>query len=236
MGPQTRETQKELAKIVEKEGFGKRKPAEAEKLCRVVTIASFLVGLLAHSGQKIFWMTDHDNICANTDLHNQMLALSSKKRSPLYSAGEFPLIGGARPFTERSTDYLDLLSAADLVAGSIEHYLTRRDVMGADKADVREGADKLLYWLGHDGLALKKFNVIMRPGENGVINSGTIEFTPIEYPADASFVPITVLSLVDDAVSAIACGEIADTMPVSATCRYQQKQIMVESVSSVCQQ
>lgn len=116
-----------------------------------------------------------------------------QKAIPLYSTGQFPLIGGARPFSERSTDYLDLLSAADLVASSMEHYLTRRDAMGVENANVRDGADKPLYWLGHNGLSLKKFNLIMYPGENGMINGGTIEFTPVEYPADASFVPITII-------------------------------------------
>lgn len=189
IGPPTKEALKTNIKILTEAGLGSPKPAVAEKLIRVVSIAAFLVGLLAQSGQKIFWMSDHDAICANSEMHSRMLSLFQKAIS-LYSDDTFPLIGGARPFDERSTDYLDLLSATDVIASSLEHYLTRRDNMGQENATVREGADKILYWLSHDGLSLKKFNMIIRSDKDYAINSGTIEFTPVEYPPDVSYVQI----------------------------------------------
>ena len=46
--------------------------------------------------------------------------------------------------------------AADIVAGSVGQYFTSRDELGEQNAQVKEGAEKILVWLGHDGLALKK--------------------------------------------------------------------------------
>jgi len=178
-----------IVQILEKEGIGKRKRQDAEKLLRIVHTMAFLLGLLGYTGQKIFWMTDHDNICANQSLHDQSLHLLQRVIG-IYSKANFSLLGGARPFDEKNTDFLDLLSAADLTAGTLEHYLTHRDCMGAENATVRPGADKVLYWLGHDGLSLKKLSVVMRPGQDGSINAGTMEFTPKVYPADAAFVSI----------------------------------------------
>jgi hypothetical protein len=190
-GPSARSTLKNLAKIVEDEGLGRRAGDDAEKLLRIVHTSAYLAALLGREGQKLFWMTDHDAICANQVLHEQALALLQRAVG-IYSKYQFALIGGARPFEEKSTDFLDLLSAADLTAGAIGQYMSNRDSMGAEEATVKDGGEQVLLWLGHDGLALKKFSLVMRPGDNGIIHSGTIEFTPLEFPPDAAFVPVQV--------------------------------------------
>ena len=46
------------------EGLGNWDLAVVEKLMRVVHMAAYLAALGA-DGQKIFWMSDHDSICAN---------------------------------------------------------------------------------------------------------------------------------------------------------------------------
>jgi hypothetical protein len=94
------------------------------------------------------------------------------------------------PFSERSTDYLDLLSAADIVAGSVGQYFTSRDDLGEKDARVKEGAEKVLVWLGHDGLALKKMCIQLGLGDDGTIRFGAIEFTPKQTPANVTFLPI----------------------------------------------
>jgi hypothetical protein len=188
-GPQDRATMKTLAKILDEKGLGQRTPAVAEKLLRVVHTAAYLVGLLGHEGQKIFWMTDHDDICANGEMHNRLLAAFQNVLG-LYSARNYGLIGGARPFDERSTDYLDLLSAADIAAGSVEQYFTSRDSLGAQDARVKEGAEKVLQWLGQDGLGLKKLCVMISRGEDGTIMSGSVDFVSKEAPAGITFVPL----------------------------------------------
>ena len=188
-GPQEKATWKSLTQKLEEKGFGKLKPEVAEKILRVVHTAAFLTALLGHERQKVFWMSDHDAICANENMHNRMLALFHNVLG-LYTDREFPLIGGARPFQERSTDYLDLLSPADIAAGSVGQYLTGRDLVGEQNVCVKEGAEKVLMWLGHDALALKKLCVMIGPAADGTIGSGTIEFKPKQIPEGFTFLPI----------------------------------------------
>ena len=188
-GPQKRSTRAFLSQHLEAKGVGKFKPPIAEKAFRVVHTAAFLTALLGHEDQKIFWMSDHDAICPNLSAHNRLLALFQNVLG-LYAERRFGLIGGALPFNERSTNYLDLLSATDIVAGSIGQYFTSRDKIGEENAQVKEGAEKLLMWLGHDGLALKKLSIQLCLGDDGAIRFGTIEFTPKQIPDATTFLPI----------------------------------------------
>jgi hypothetical protein len=48
--------------------------------------------------------------------------------------------------------------------------------LAADDILVKEGCDRVLQWLAHDGVGLKKMNVLMRPGVNGVIEAAMLEF------------------------------------------------------------
>jgi hypothetical protein len=187
-GPQNRTTSEALTKMLEEHGL-KFKPEIAEKALRVVHAAAFLTALLGHEGQKIFWMSDHDAICPDLSAHNRLLALFQNVLG-LYTDHQFGLIGGALPFSERSTDYLDLLSAADIVAGSVGQYFTSRDDLGEKDARVKEGAEKVLVWLGHDGLALKKMCIQLGLGDDGRIRFGAIEFAPKQTPANVTFLPI----------------------------------------------
>ncbi len=50
-----------LQALLTKEGLGDWDRHTAEKLLRVVHLSAFLTALLAHDGQKIFWMSDKDN-------------------------------------------------------------------------------------------------------------------------------------------------------------------------------
>lgn len=192
-GPNERSSQIELTKVLREHGLGDWKPDVAEKLVRVVHIGAFLVGLLAASGQKVFWMTDNDSICANEELHRYALELFGRSLG-LYTEPNchFPTFGGAAPFKERHLETLDLLSVADVVAGSVEHYLTRKDASTSDDFEVKEGAEKVLQWLAHDGLSLKKMNMIIRPGEEGAVTSATLEFGLIDPPKDVTIVPVVI--------------------------------------------
>ncbi len=188
-GPQDRSTSVTLSRGLEEQGFGKLKPQIAEKALRVVHTAAFLTALLGHEGQKIFWMSDHDAICADAEAHKRLLALFHSALS-LYTERQFGLIGGALPFSERSTDFLDLLSAADIVAGSVGQYFTGRDEVGEQNVCIKEGAEKILVWLGHDGLALKKFCIQLCLGDDGTVRYGAIEFNPKQTTDTVTFLPI----------------------------------------------
>jgi hypothetical protein len=93
--------------MLEARGFGRRRPHVAEKVMRVVHTAAFLTALLGHEGQQIFWMSDHDAVCPNPAMHDQMLSLYHNILT-LYTAKTFGRIGGGHPFDDRSTDFLDL--------------------------------------------------------------------------------------------------------------------------------
>jgi hypothetical protein len=86
-----------LMQMLEERGFGKRRPHFAGKVMRVVHTAAFLTALLGREGQKIFWMSDHDAVCPNPDMHDRMLWLYHNVLS-LYTATTFGRIGGGRPF------------------------------------------------------------------------------------------------------------------------------------------
>jgi len=139
--------------------------------------------------KKSFGCAITDATCANSEAHKRLLSLYQNVLT-LYSTRKFGLMGGALPFQERHTGYLDLLSAADVVSGTINQYLTERDRVGEENACVKEGADKVLLWLGHDGLALKKLNMLMRLGDDGTLCSGIMEFSPKKIPNDKTFLPI----------------------------------------------
>jgi hypothetical protein len=163
--------------MLEQRGFGERRPQVAEKMLRVVHTAAYLTALLGHEGQKIFWMSDHDAVCPDPDMHDRMLWLYHNVLA-LYTARTFGRIGGGRPFDERSTDFLDLLSAADIAAGAVAEYFTGRDAVGEQNVCVKPGAEKVLQWLGVDALGLKKMCIMIAPGENDAVLSGSVEFTP----------------------------------------------------------
>lgn len=188
-GPQDRSTAIALSQRLEEKGVGKLKPDVAEKAFRVVHAAAYLTALLGHERQKIFWMSDNDAICRDLNAQNRLVALFHNVLG-LYTDRQFGQIGCALPFSERSTDYLDLLSAADVVAGSVGQYFTSRDKLGENDARVKEGAEKILVWLGHDGLALKKLCIQLRLGDDGKIYSGAIEFNPKQTRDSITFLPI----------------------------------------------
>ena len=98
----------------------------------------------------------------------------------------------AAPFKDRHLETLDLLSITDVVASSIEHYLSRKDASSTPDFEVKAGADQVLRWLAHDGLGLKKMNVIMRPLPDGRIQGGTLEFDLQTPPENLTIIPIVV--------------------------------------------
>jgi hypothetical protein len=181
-----------LSELLCAEGLGNWKPQVAEKLLRVVHFTAFLAALLTHNGQKIIWMSDHDAICPNEEKHTNMLSLFGRILGVYTRYGcTFPIVGGAIPFEERSVEMMDLLSAPDVVAGSLGDYLTKRDSMRHDEIRVKEGTREVLRWLTHDGLCLKKATFVLRKNATGAIEGGTLEFQPLEQAEEVLFIPVS---------------------------------------------
>jgi hypothetical protein len=170
-GPVDKKSRDERTRALREFGFNSTKHKTIEKALRVTHTAAYLTALLSHQGQKLFWMPDHDAICANQATHDNLLKLFQNVLG-LYTTKTFPLLGSALPFAERDTRYLDLLSAADVTAGTLAQYFTDRDAVGEQDARVKEGAEQVLLWLCHDGLGLKKLCLLMRLGNDGTLVTG----------------------------------------------------------------
>jgi hypothetical protein len=155
--PQGRAPKDTLVKILRDQNLGSWKSSVAEKLLRVVHLAAFFVGLLAHDGQNIFWMTDHDEIAPNSLQHNNTIALFQSVLELYRRDGfKFPIVGGAVPFAERCVSMLDLLSVTDVVAGSVEQYMTQLDSVGPDNIVGKDGSQHVLRWLAVNGIGTRK--------------------------------------------------------------------------------
>jgi hypothetical protein len=191
-GPPGPDTPRTLVTALEERGYGNVTPKVAEKLFRVVHTTAFLLALLGHDGQKIFWMTDNDAIGETPEKHKQLLAVLNGVL-PLYTTKPFSFLGGARPFQPRTFEYLDLLSVADVAAGAVAQCLTSIDVVGPDRAQVKEGADHVLRWLCHDSITLKKFCMIVKRDAKGDVVSGPLDFEARAPIADEIFIPMQLL-------------------------------------------
>ncbi|MGY6272132.1 hypothetical protein ACXIUT_20780 [Achromobacter denitrificans] len=188
-GEETKTAHQFIKKTLEDAGFGSWKPEVAEKLLRIVHFPAYLVALLSKPGQNVFWMTDHDSIAPTQEQHIKVLNLFGNLLRH-YCKHELGTIGGAVPFEEKDPQHLDLLSATDIVAGSIEHYYTR-SYAKTDEPLIREEANKVLRWLTGQGVALKKHTMIIRKQDTGIV-SGTLRFELKEKDPEAIFVPIVV--------------------------------------------
>ncbi len=156
----------EISRILKEENFGEWKPKQAEKLLRIVHIVSYLMSLLSKHGQKLFWMTDNDEIAPNQAQFSNTLDLLVSVLN-LYSSKKFDMVGGARPFVEKNVDTLDFLSLCDLSAGAISQYLNNQLVQ--DEVMVKKGADEILQWLAKDGVGLKKQTILIQKKDDGFV-------------------------------------------------------------------
>ena len=188
-----------LSEVLEVHGFGRRKAKVAEKLVRVVDTAAFLTGLLAHDGQNIFWMSDNDSILESQDSsqgHDRVLALFQNLLEKYKRVGvNFAKIGGAAPFNDDNALFGDLLSATDVVAGSLCQYMTNRRDGSEGEETVKTGCDQVLQWLTKDGIGLKKMTIAIKEdpeGPEGAFRSSVIKLSLTEIPDDALMIPVYV--------------------------------------------
>jgi hypothetical protein len=188
-GENNKETSKHLVNTLKDNGFGDWKPNVAEKLLRITHFSAYLVALLSREGQKVIWMTDHDSIAPTSEHFNKTLKLFSNLLNH-YCKHNLSTVGGAVPFEEKSSEFLDLLSATDITAGTIEHYMTRAHGKN-EEPDVKEEANQVLCWLSGQGVALKKYSMIIRK-EGDEIVSGTLEFKLKETDPDVMSIPVVV--------------------------------------------
>jgi hypothetical protein len=179
-----------LVKLLEDLKLGGRGPRDVEKLLRIVHMVAYLIALLGVDGQKIFWMSDHDAICANPKQHESMMAVLQRVLAIYSRPGvAYPLLGGALPFKQRSVEMNDLLSLSDVVAGSIAQYLTKSVTERKEDIILKPGAEKVVTFLAGDGVGLKKAVFLIRLNTEGKIEFATMNFSLVN-PPERTFVPI----------------------------------------------
>ncbi len=188
-GTDRKATHEFITKTLSENGFGAWKPEVAEKILRITHFIAYLVSLLSKAGQKVIWMTDHDSIAPTNERFMDVLNLFANLLRH-YCKHQLSTIGGAVPFEEKTAEFLDLLSATDLVAGSVEHYFSRAYGTNGEPL-IKEEANHVLRWLSDQGLALKKHTMIIRANEEGLV-SGTLKFELKEQDPEAIFVPVVV--------------------------------------------
>ena len=155
--------------------LGKWKGGVLEKGLRILFTMSYFCKLLIPSGKKVFWMTDHDSIMPNDEKTTQMATvfkncLNSVKYPPVYD-----VIGYTnKPFDyeEDEFHFRDLLSIADMVAGSIGYYYQNEENKTQTNNDA---AIKTCKWLPGQGVGLKKLNLVIRKESTG-FRGGMIDF------------------------------------------------------------
>lgn len=188
-GNDRKDTHEFLKRTLGENGFGTWKPDIAEKIFRITHFAAYLVALLSKKGQKVLWMTDHDSIAPNHERFMDVLNLFNQFLNH-YCNHELSTIGGALPFKERSADFLDLLSAKDMVAGSVEHYFSHVQE-GTAVPFIKDDVNNVLRWLSGQGVSLKRNSMIIRKKEGNFLCSG-LNFIIDDPDPETLFIPISV--------------------------------------------
>ncbi len=168
-GAESRQDREFVRRLLEDAGLGRRKPDVNEKAMRVVHLAALLAGLLAHDGQKIFWMTDNDAISEGEQGALDTLRMFARALGIYTREGvSVETVEGATAFEDRHTDTLDLLSACDIVAGAVSDYMSKLEDMAEADITVKEGSDRVLQWMPVDGVGLRKVVLVARPDRGGI--------------------------------------------------------------------
>lgn len=138
-------------------GFASTPKVVAETTFRVVHLLAYFLALLGREGQKLLWMTDNDDIAANSRVANQLRTMYGNALNGL-CPGRFEIVGFATQFGPESeptgVDFDAMLSIPDLFAGSVASALTQLDRGPTIK--MKEGTDSVVRVLCHQGVFLKK--------------------------------------------------------------------------------
>jgi len=189
-GKNEKTTLLQISNSLKEYGFGDWKPAVAEKLERILHIMCYWIAVLSANGQKLLWMSDDDSIVANADKQENMRKLFGSIFARYASDKTYAHIGFATPFDEKKLEFPleDLLSIPDLIAGGIESYFTK--TAQSENPLVKDGANKILMWLAHQGIGLKKLSMSIEHKEGDLIQTGIVEFKLKEPASQMKYVPV----------------------------------------------
>jgi len=153
-----------IALSIEQSGLGRWKPRVAERLLRIAHTAAYLVALLS---------ADHDSILPDPERASLAMELFSRHLGS-YTANTYGTFGHAMPFPDREEMYLyDLLSLTDLAAGAMDHHFTRQNRPVSDKSSIK--AEPILKWLSGDGIALRRFSMVITKHPEGLLGAARLK-------------------------------------------------------------
>jgi len=175
-GSNSKKTLNELATALNTQGFGTWKPEIAEKLSRVSQIIAYWCRLLTSDNQKLFWMTDADSIVANEEKASHCMHFIHAWIRSCKGHKQYQTVGySVKPFEkDDQLFFTDLLSLSDLIAGSLEHYFTKKSK--DTNSSIKKDADKILCWLANQGIAMKKMAIKIDLSEKNEISGSFLEF------------------------------------------------------------
>ena len=166
--------------------YGKWKPAIFEKNMRIIYTLTYFIKLLIPTGKKIFWMTDEDAIMANESKIDDTTRIISNTINLFKDAPKYQFIGFTpKPYYEDELYFLtDILSIADLSAGSVEQLLTRSE---EQREELSPLAEKVIQWCSVQGVGLDKL-IFRINKENDVFSGNFLGIECPEYPKNGTFV------------------------------------------------
>jgi hypothetical protein len=164
------------------------KPAEVEKMLRVVHVVAFFVAGVVSTGQEIRWVTDHDAIVANESRFNQMAAVWKAVLSQ-YLTVVPRNVHCSTSFTS-PLEVEDFVAIPDLIGGALvdlfSAHLSRGDVLSESAATpypdgLSDKAKAMVEWLAGTG-ALRTLVYTVEPGPS----EGRIEIADIDLSMPVS--------------------------------------------------
>jgi hypothetical protein len=161
------------------------KPAEIEKMLRVVHVVAFFVAGIVSSGQEVRWVTDHDAIVANESRFNEMATVWKAVLSQYLTVAPRN-VHCSTSFTS-PLEVEDFVAIPDLIGGALVDLFTahhrRGDVVSEDSAirhpdNLSEKAKGIVGWLASPGI-LRRLVYTVEPGPC----QGSVEITDINLSA-----------------------------------------------------
>jgi hypothetical protein len=157
------------------------KPADVEKMLRVIHVAAFFVAGVLSTGQEVRWVTDHDAIVANEARFNQMASVWKTVLNHYLTVAPRK-VHCSTSFTS-PLEVEDFVAIPDLIGGALVDLFTahqrRGDVLSETSTtpypdNLTEKATAIVEWLGSPG-ALRRlvYTIELGPRE------GTVEIADI---------------------------------------------------------
>jgi len=166
--------------------FSKLKPAVFEKLMRVAVFGTSLVAGLSRASQRLFWITDNDDIVANKKTVELFGRSVGALRREMQNDAELPVgitspMGWSTPAKKLALE--DLLAIADYAAGVLPAAVTAWRRAGyklgsplvqllsdAVPGDIRD----LVRWFGDDRWPLKRWVFVTTPVNSKEYSFGSL--------------------------------------------------------------